>query len=89
MLELNERVKRCIIERLELQIEPSSISDEAPLFEPLTAGGIELDSLAAIEIVVALGVEFNLQLDEVPREAFASIKTLSDYVERQLEADAI
>jgi acyl carrier protein len=85
MSELHERIKRCIIERLELDVQPADIADDAQLFTPLQAGGLDLDSLAAIEIIVALGIEFNLQLDEVPREAFESITTLSAYVHGQLD----
>lgn len=80
MNDINERIKRCIIERLELDMRPSDIADDAPLFAPAVAGGIDLDSLAAIEIVLALGNEFNLQLDEVPRETFNSIQSLGAYI---------
>lgn len=78
--EVAERIKRCIVRRLELDITPSSMTDDARLFEPATAGGIELDSLAAVEILVALGLEFDLQFDEVPREAFESVRTLSHFI---------
>jgi acyl carrier protein len=84
-VEINERIKRCIIGRLELDLEPSKFDDDAPLFAPMAVGGMELDSLGAIEIVVALSVEFGLQLDEVPREAFSSVGTLAAYIQQQLE----
>lgn len=83
---LNERIKRCIIDRLELGVEPGEIADDAPLFAPVVAGGMDLDSLAAIEIIVALSNEFNLQLDDVPREAFSSVNALGSYIELQLAA---
>ena len=83
MSELHERIKRCIIERLELDMQTSEIDDDAPLFAPALAGGMDLDSLAAIEIVVALSNEFNLHLDEVPRESFESVRTLGDYITQQ------
>jgi acyl carrier protein len=89
MSDFNERIKRCIIERLELGVKPVDIADDAPLFAPVVAGGMELDSLAAIEIIVALSTEFNLQLDEVPKEAFATIQSLGTYVQLQLSRGGV
>jgi acyl carrier protein len=76
-----ERVKSCIVSRLELGIDPASIADDKQLFAPTDAGGMELDSLAAIEIVVGLSKEFGVQLDDMPREAFQSVGTLSSYLD--------
>lgn len=82
--EIFERIKRCIIERLEVRVSPADFSDDVPLFAPLQAGGMELDSLASIEIVVGLSKEFQLQLDDVPREAFQSVRTLGLFIASQL-----
>lgn len=82
--DLCRRVKSCIIERLELPMKPEEFADDAPLFAPVVAGGLELDSLSSIEIVVGLSREFGLQLDEVPKEAFSSVRTLSRYLQTQL-----
>lgn len=76
-----DRVKSCIVSRLELGIDPSTIADDQQLFAPADAGGMELDSLAAIEIVVGLTKEFGMPLDEMPREAFQSVRTLSAYLD--------
>ena len=69
------------MERLELAATPADIKDDAMLFAPSAAGGLELDSLAALEIVVGLSEEFDMSLDEVPREAFMSVASLADYVD--------
>lgn len=82
--EIFERIKRCIIERLELNINPADFTDDMPLFAPLQAGGMDLDSLASIEIVVGLSKEFKLQLDDVPREAFQSVRTLGMFVLQEM-----
>jgi acyl carrier protein len=76
-----ERVKTTIVTRLELGIDPSSMPSDQQLFTPTTAGGMELDSLAAIEIVVGLTKEFGIQLDDMPRESFQSVETLSSYLD--------
>lgn len=85
MSEINERIKRCIIKVLELDMKPEEIADDAPLFAPIAGGGLELDSLAAIDIIVALGNEFSIQLDEVPEEAFATVDSLGAYVQTQID----
>jgi acyl carrier protein len=82
--EIFERIKRCIIERLELNMNLAHFTDDMPLFAPLQAGGMDLDSLASIEIVVGLSKEFQLQLDDVPREAFQSVRTLGMFIAGQL-----
>jgi len=58
--EIFERIKRCIIDRLEMNVNIADFTDDMPLFAPLQAGGMDLDSLASIEIVVGLSKEFRL-----------------------------
>jgi acyl carrier protein len=89
MSAIEDRIKRCIIERLELEVEPQEIADDASLFAPVLAGGMELDSLAAIEIVVALSTEFDLQLDEVPKEAFENLQSLASYVQLKIQEQSL
>lgn len=65
-----------------LQLEdkqPDDIADDAPLF----GGGLGLDSLDAVEIVIALKREFNIPQTAVDknREIFTSLATLSDFVQ--------
>ncbi len=79
-----QRIKRCIIDRLEMNVRVADFTDDMPLFGPLQAGGMDLDSLASIEIVVGLSKEFQLQLDDVPREAFQSVRTLGMFIDGQL-----
>lgn len=86
--ELHRRIKHAIIERLELDVDPDSFGADSALFAPLAAGGLDLDSLAAIEIVVGLSKEFGLQLDEVPKEAFHSVRTLARFIQPQLAMEA-
>jgi acyl carrier protein len=76
------RIKNTIVNRLELGIDPASIADDQQLFAPTSSGGMELDSLAAIEIVVGLTKEFGVQLDDMPRESFQSVETLVTYIDQ-------
>jgi acyl carrier protein len=79
------RIKRLLIDSLHLEgMAPESIEDHAPLF----GAGLGLDSVDALELVVALEKEFGIQIQshEVGKEAFASISALSSFVETQLAA---
>lgn len=75
------RLKQLIIEHLNLAgMSPDDIEDEAPLF----GEGLGLDSVDALELVVALEKEYGIRIEgqETSREAFTSVATLADFVER-------
>ena len=77
------RIKRLLVEKLHLEgLEAQNIEDDVPLF----GDGLGLDSVDALELVVALEKEFSLRIQshEVGREAFASVATLAAYVETRL-----
>ena len=81
------RISELIIERLELEgFTVAEFPREAILFAPAVAGGLELDSIASLEIVSALADEFDLDFEEIAQEDFLSVKSLSAYVARELEA---
>jgi acyl carrier protein len=82
-----QRIKRLLIDKLHLEgLTPEGIADEMPLF----GEGLGLDSVDALELVVALEREFSLRIQshEVGREAFASVAALAAYVEGRLTATA-
>ena len=76
--EVKERLKRLIVERLKLQVDPGAIDEDAPLF----GEGLGLDSIDALELVVGLEQEFGVQVPDeaVGKEAFASINALAAFV---------
>jgi acyl carrier protein len=74
------RIKRLIVESLNLEgMRPEMIEDEAPLF----GEGLGLDSVDALELVVALEKEFGIRIksQEIGREVFSSVSTLSQFIE--------
>ena len=76
---LNERIKQIIVESLNLQgTSPESIKDDDPLF----GAGLGLDSVDALELVVALEKEFGvkIQSNEVGRSAFGSVSSLAQFL---------
>jgi acyl carrier protein len=73
------RIKRLIVESLNLEgMRPEMIEDEAPLF----GEGLGLDSVDALELVVALEKEFGIKIksQEIGREVFSSVSTLSEFI---------
>jgi acyl carrier protein len=74
------RIKRLIVESLHLEgMKPDMIEDEAPLF----GEGLGLDSVDALELVVALEKEFGIKIksQELGREVFSSVSSLSQFIE--------
>jgi len=86
--QLKHRLKELLIERLKFEdMTPDDIGDDEPLFE----GGLGLDSIDALEIVVMLESEFGLKIknESSARESFRSIETLAQFVsEKTTEAKA-
>lgn len=76
---LKSELKLLIIETLRLEdVEADSIKDEDPLF----GEGLGLDSIDALELVVAIEKNYGVLIEdeEVGVEAFASIEALADFV---------
>ena len=76
---LKSELKLLIIETLRLEdVEADSIKDEEPLF----GEGLGLDSIDALELVVAIEKTYGVLIEdeEVGVEAFASIEALADFV---------
>lgn len=77
--ELAGRLKEIIVESLNLEgTSPDSIADDEPLF----GEGLGLDSVDALELVVALEKEYGIRIrsDEIDPQAFATIDSLSRFV---------
>ncbi len=75
--------KQFIIETLQLAgVTPEMIVDDQPLF----GTGLGLDSVDAIELVVALEKRFGLKIaaHEIDRDAFSSPSAMFEFVERRL-----
>jgi acyl carrier protein len=76
---LIRELKEIIIKALKLEdIAPDDIENEAPLF----GEGLGLDSIDALELVVALEKTFGIKIpdEDVGRDAFGSVSVLADYV---------
>jgi len=80
--DLKRKLKELLIERLKFEdMTPEDIADDEPLFE----GGLGLDSIDALEIVVMLESEFGLKIknEASARQYFRSISSLAQLVEER------
>jgi len=76
---LIEELKALIVKCLKLEdILPADIDPAAPLF----GSGLGLDSIDALELVVALEKTYGIRIpdEDVGKEAFASLSALACYV---------
>jgi acyl carrier protein len=79
MSALENQIRRLICERLDLQI-PDAFAMSAPLFAPQDVGGLELDSLASLEVIAALSDHYNLPMDDIEPSEVMSISALAKYL---------
>lgn len=81
---LEHRIKERVVDALDLDIEPSDISGDEVLF----GGELGLDSIAMLEVLVALEEEFEIEIEEenFRVEEFSSIRQLAEYVGSALQA---
>ena len=75
---VENRIKRVIVQTLELHIEPDEIGDEDQLF----GGGVGLNSMATIEIIVGIEKEFDIRVpdEDLRVELFDHVRRMADYV---------
>jgi len=86
---LKQEIKRIIVENLMLKLEADAIGDDLPLFGP---GGLGLDSVDALQLVVALDKHYGLKMQdpESARQILLSVQTIAEAVTKcQLNAGAI
>lgn len=76
-----QKMAELLVEALNLEdLDAKDIAPEEPLFDD----GLGLDSIDALEIALAISQEYGLQMkaeDESTKEAFATLKSLSKFVE--------
>ncbi|MDB6056707.1 MAG: acyl carrier protein [Verrucomicrobiales bacterium] len=63
-VELREQIKSIMVENLMLKITPAEIGDDQPLFGP---GSLGLDSVDALQLVVALDKNFGLKIPDAAK----------------------
>jgi acyl carrier protein len=79
---LKERIKALMVENLMLQVTAAEIADDLPLFGP---GGLGLDSVDALQLVVALDKNFGLKVPDpaAAKQILQSVNTIAEAVQKK------
>jgi len=82
---LKSDIKSLMVKNLMLQITAEEIGDDQLLFGP---GSLGLDSVDALQLVVALDKEYGLKISnpETAREVLKSVDSIANAVSKHLES---
>lgn len=77
--ELKTQIKQVMVEELMLPQSPDEIADDAPIFSPQ---GLGLDSVDALQLVVAIEKRFGLKMPDAAaaRETLRTVNTIAQAV---------
>jgi|AntRauTorckE5430_2_1112549.scaffolds.fasta_scaffold00417_8 acyl carrier protein len=81
-----EKLKLEIIEELALDVTPAEIDPASPLF----GGGLGLDSIDGLELVVLLEKYYDIKVgqEEDMKDIFSSVNAMAGYISRKQSAAA-
>ena len=79
--EIFERVKKIVVEQLE--VEEDTVNAEASFANDLGA-----DSLDTVELVMALGEEFDIEIPDEAAEQIDTVGKAVDYISSNIETTA-
>ena len=77
--DLTSEIKTLLVAELNLERDPATLGDDAPLFGE---GGIGLDSLDALQIAMLVEERFGIRVPEgeEARPIFRSVSTLAEFI---------
>jgi len=79
---LKKQIKKMLVDNLMLQLKPDEIGDSQPLFGP---GSIGLDSVDALQVVVALDKNYGLKIPDpaAAREILQSVDSIAAAIQNR------
>ena len=85
-VELKTQIKHLLVENLMLQSKAEEIADDLPLFGP---GSLGLDSVDALQLVVALDKNYGLKIPdpEAAKKVLQSVNTIVAALEARLSVE--
>lgn len=80
---MKDKIKEILIEKSEVDMKPQDIGDT----DYLLSGGLNMDSIIMIEVLVAIEEEFNVVFEdyELTEENMVSVQVIADLVESKLQ----
>jgi acyl carrier protein len=83
---LRPRIKEVIVRSLRLQMPPSEIADDVPLF----GEGLGLDSIDALELVMELERTFGVAIgdEQTAKRVLRSVSSIAQFIEESPGANA-
>ena len=81
--ELKQKIKTLMVENLMLQVTAAEIADDQLLFGPNSLG---LDSVDALQLVVALDKNFGLKIPDpgAAKEILQSVNTIAEAIQKKV-----
>jgi acyl carrier protein len=81
--EIRKRIRKVLNNKINSDLKPEMLRDDTPLLEL----GIGADSIATLELIVALESEFNISIneDDVGPGLIETIDSIADYIIMRLE----
>ena len=78
---LIQELKTKLVQTLGLDINPADVDADAPML----GAGLGIDSIDALEIVVLVEKDYGVRIENRVEgaEAFASVRTLADFIRRR------
>ena len=85
--ELKPQIRQLLVDNLMLQIGVDEIGDDLPLFGP---GGLGLDSVDALQLVVALDKNYGLKIadPEMARSVLKDVNAIATAIEQHSKKPA-
>lgn len=82
--EIKTRLKEIIVNDLEVNIDPSDITDQVSLYDE----GLGLDSIAIVNFIVTIEARFNFSFDEseISSKLFGNIETLAEFIDSKINS---
>ncbi|NOZ86812.1 MAG: acyl carrier protein [Deltaproteobacteria bacterium] len=80
---LLERIKRLVVDALELGVQPDGLPDDLDL---TTGGTVEIDSIEVVALVLALEHEFRIKLqdEDLDLSNFSTLSAMAALVQKKL-----
>lgn len=77
--EIINKLKDLIVYELDINVKKEELSDDSPLLE----GGIGLDSISIVNLIVLIEKNFNIRFqdEEITMDLFSDLNTLASFIE--------